>query len=1322
MEYTIVKKLNQNINFTDFLILIEGKFYRLRRLGDIHYLDIELLSKHENEFRKLNSSGILFPEIIDLNKEEPELYYPYFHEGKIDLKEDITVSFTSFLIKNFNNFIHNINFAPNCIDLEDFYVDDKKNYFYIAPIFKNLTKQNIFNLKDNNEESLIIVLQNIFNYLKDMNVDNKLKDFFTHISSKKVVCVSDMNKYFESFFEYNNEINIRQPYYIGRSDLMDKVAKEIKKKSMSKFLIYGKQRVGKTSFIRNISNKLKTLGNFTIFNARTLDDLDKELSKYVNIDSKQKSVELSILEKIYQLQESDKKNIVIIIDDYQEVQEDFINFIDLSSKANFSLNFNLVIITHDANLREKDIFEEFNKIKIDKFGFSEVEEMISSMMSKEFVQKNQSFIENIYHSSAGLPGNIEELINELYFNGYIYFKNGEWYVDSENMKMTNFNDFVSLKLKNIKKEIKKDISELSLLGNSFTSSDIKILSAITEKKYDLEEILSTKIIQKENSYYRFFNREYWEQFHSKFDKQALEKYHCHLYEKTYSFQKKIWHLRQVGKEKQIVHDYIKRIKDAYNNWSNIDIIQKSYEEIDNMGIKSDTIFIYFIKYLIFSGNFSKAKKYLKYIDKRWMNYYRLRILAEVEPEKTIDEINILLKETKNPFEIFYLKIIKGNILVNSKKEDFKSVMTLKNEIQVLYEKYKNNLAFVDLYLSFATDYGYYLQSINRKESQINNSEALAIAKNWNLKKHILNISLLMAHDYLDNSYMYESLTEEAISLSKSSNDLSKLPEIYMNKAYMHLYKGNIDDFFMNINESIKYSNILNNKLVELRCYGFKAFYYFYIDDMENIFSQIKIIESFMDIKNKRLHNRANYYYYYISSLYYLRLKDKQKIYDIINVIDESYPELNHINILNKVFVSNDPDYIIENTEELFKNQINLEEMIYLLNEKFLMNKELKELFITKTVDLIKLLKDNGYRLSLSILYEGISNFFLVQKEYLKSFKYFRLAIINFRNLGLIKKAKKLEEEFYDVIKNNSSILLYDDGEKKIKNHFYDDIINVSIMIISLDNIQEILDKTLNFLKNKFPVKSVFLRVETDMFESQSSTSYDFLVPSEEVFSIEPLEIFYVSKYNDFIIKYYMRNENLMINLNYFESIFDTIILLDEYLSATLSRIIYQQNSIKDYLTGAYSRRYLYLRLEEEYLKSLREDSRFAVAMFDLDDFKKVNDTYGHKEGDRVLKLFVDTINQNIRNLDILGRYGGEEFVLILPKITFEEALTVLERIKGKVKENSKKFLGYEITTSIGICSSRYIKNNDYKKIIAFADEALYNSKNTGKDKITVYKE
>src|SRR6056297_3528775 len=179
MNYTVVKKLNENSNFSDFLILLEGKFYRLRRLNSIKFLDIDILSKYEKDFRILNSSGIMFPEIIDLKKETPELYYPYFHETRIDIEDNISISFISFMIKLLDNFVHNINFVPNCVDLDDFYVDDKKNYYYIAPIFKDLTKENIYKIKDSNEENLIKALKKIFNILKDKKLNNdKLIEYF----------------------------------------------------------------------------------------------------------------------------------------------------------------------------------------------------------------------------------------------------------------------------------------------------------------------------------------------------------------------------------------------------------------------------------------------------------------------------------------------------------------------------------------------------------------------------------------------------------------------------------------------------------------------------------------------------------------------------------------------------------------------------------------------------------------------------------------------------------------------------------------------------------------------------------------------------------------------------------------------------------------------------------------------------------------------------------------------------------------------------------------------------------------------------------------
>jgi len=117
-------------------------------------------------------------------------------------------------------------------------------------------------------------------------------------------------------------------------------------------------------------------------------------------------------------------------------------------------------------------------------------------------------------------------------------------------------------------------------------------------------------------------------------------------------------------------------------------------------------------------------------------------------------------------------------------------------------------------------------------------------------------------------------------------------------------------------------------------------------------------------------------------------------------------------------------------------------------------------------------------------------------------------------------------------------------------------------------------------------------------------------------------------------------------------------------------------SIKDYLTGAYSRRFLEQFLEKELFKSKRMDTPLSVILMDIDKFKEINDTLGHVYGDNVLKTLVKIVNETIRSMDVIARYGGDEFVIVLPETNTENAQKVVERIlKVLEKENIKVSYG-----------------------------------------------
>ena len=152
-------------------------------------------------------------------------------------------------------------------------------------------------------------------------------------------------------------------------------------------------------------------------------------------------------------------------------------------------------------------------------------------------------------------------------------------------------------------------------------------------------------------------------------------------------------------------------------------------------------------------------------------------------------------------------------------------------------------------------------------------------------------------------------------------------------------------------------------------------------------------------------------------------------------------------------------------------------------------------------------------------------------------------------------------------------------------------------------------------------------------------------------------------------------------------------------------------SVTDGLTGAFSHAYLQevLALELEHAKEGRRP--LSVLMLDLDDFKKLNDGKGHLFGDRVLKELTETASMNIRHEDVLGRYGGEEFLVIMPGADAAVARTVAERVRRSFER-----AGYT-TVSIGAATYAGEAGAQARGLIARADAKLYEAKRSGKNKV-----
>jgi diguanylate cyclase (GGDEF)-like protein len=160
----------------------------------------------------------------------------------------------------------------------------------------------------------------------------------------------------------------------------------------------------------------------------------------------------------------------------------------------------------------------------------------------------------------------------------------------------------------------------------------------------------------------------------------------------------------------------------------------------------------------------------------------------------------------------------------------------------------------------------------------------------------------------------------------------------------------------------------------------------------------------------------------------------------------------------------------------------------------------------------------------------------------------------------------------------------------------------------------------------------------------------------------------------------------------------------------------------DSLTGLYNRGTFLAEFEREVSRSARGGPAFSLAIFDLDQFKQINDRYGHPVGDSVLKAFADALRASIRKHDVVGRYGGEEFALLMPQTGKETAVRVAERVRRELEARGVSVDGkrIEVTVSGGIASYG-VDGQDWDALLTAADDALYESKNAGRNRICAAK-
>lgn len=345
----------------------------------------------------------------------------------------------------------------------------------------------------------------------------------------------------------------------------------------------------------------------------------------------------------------------------------------------------------------------------------------------------------------------------------------------------------------------------------------------------------------------------------------------------------------------------------------------------------------------------------------------------------------------------------------------------------------------------------------------------------------------------------------------------------------------------------------------------------------------------------------------------------------------------------------------------------------------------------------------------------ILNLYILKNHKIISKKNNEIKILETNLANSLSSFDKLNSELEMVSKlyNASKILIHYDKESKLYERITENIKNIF-------NAKCVVLYVLNVETRVFEIKSWFPKTEKFInkfnFKDHLSNTYSKNEISYMLKDSQQKELGYIR-----IFQKQVKINNIYEESNFTQndlSIFDIYI---NQVCLVIEKIktykVMERMALTDELTSLYNRHYAEMRLLAEVKRANRECYDISILFMDIDKFKRVNDTYGHDVGDLALKLVSKIVKDNAREYDVAVRWGGEEFVMILPNTTTKGAYILAERLRQYIENSNFKYCN--LTISIGI--STYPKDSvSIENIIGNADSALYYSKEHGRNRTTVY--
>jgi len=861
----------------------------------------------------------------------------------------------------------------------------------------------------------------------------------------------------------------------------------------------------------------------------------------------------------------------------------------------------------------------------------------------------------------------------------------------------------------IRNQIDSESALISVLGQRFSREDINIFSTILGKNGEelLEKLLTMGIVKSDDGEYVFnvdlkiIDDLVEESIKKSIHKRLAEEYKMQTSPDSLGLLKAARHYSFAEMEMAAVVMYLKFIRNALDSYFfSPTMVTSVFEVVYSMLEKHNKIGSYAFHRLRLEfeyrtgeslSNIAKLSDIDKMNNKRMYSYLRvIELFVEEKHLKCIEYADNLLKFADlSKFKYLNIALLKerANVAYYDKISDSAGII-----LETVIKTPVYNISWASLKSTWLWLFGTFYAYSNTKKAQEYLQQALSIASEYDLKYLLPNIYNTMGLTY-DGTMLSILYFKEAIRISNEIGYVRKSVNPRLNLARELLYFGRFDELFgemSRIDSTFKDYLSTSDLSYFYRLYGMIHTYLQMHDEGVEYFEKAFLIEDINKLPHSSLRGMI---------LHELICGNFNKARELIQKYsDDPAIQIRAFEYLTKLA-------IVESDDEFLEIWLT-----YKNSDYSLLREEILYIFANRIykVDKVGLLEEldkwddfyGSQMTKLSLLYTLMAKL----KYYQLSADVLREELVKHRIRRIVKELK-IEGKFLQL---------------EAHNYHFDDVALVEGLevlkgIDSRISIPEFLRLFSNIIIDIFEPRIFFINVIDKRTNLDVSVGLKSESISSSFIKFTPLEASIkdrIDSESEYTI--FFTSEKFIEVEKEAQEIVETINLLEELFSGQLRGLIFRERANRDPLTKLYNR-WKFNEVFREYLeKANTKGTEVSIFIADIDNFKKINDSYGHLKGDEVLRGIAKILNDIILDQGVVARYGGEEFVGIF-ETDKHSCAKICDEIRQKISAESANLFGFTVTMSFGVASSKERKNNT--ELIGLADQRLYKAKESGKNRV-----